>query len=161
MTIDWRKGFLGFVEAADSAVVGRVLEVETQAPAPDGFLSTVTFAVEETLHGTPGADVLTVRLPSGQDAAGRWYSSTGALLGPQEDRKLRPGDRVLLLLSRALYEEQSARGGTQPLPSATGAGLGAYRLSGDRIHRGEAAGDVPATLSELRARLRADDAGRR
>ena len=106
---------------ARQVVVAELAGLNTRDPGEDGFRSTASWRVVETLKGSaqPG-DVLRVRMVSGEEVDGRVaQSSEEPLILPGLPGSIEPGGRWLLHLNDALYAHSafinggkgSARGG--------------------------------------------------
>jgi hypothetical protein len=135
-------------------VVARLASFDPTAEAADRFLSTARWEVERVVSGSGvrAGQTVTVRLPTGRRADGRWEWAAGQPTGaPGAEPAMKAGDRYLLLLSRGTYEAQVKARGGQPLAGVTGAGLGYHKVAG--ANRIEAAGsyEAPATVDELQS----------
>jgi hypothetical protein len=138
--------------AAEQIIVGRLVTVDFSAPDRDGFLTTSLWLIEESWKGGLITNAtINVRLASGLDrATGKWRSLPGEIMASADEvQRMRRHERVLLFLSRAVYEKQAAARGGTPLQGRTGAGLGLFRVADGRLVADGTRG-VPETLAEAR-----------
>lgn len=150
------------VAAADYVIIGRLVEVNFEAPDQDGFLTTSLWVIEDVLKGGLVTNAaIGVRLASGRDpATGRWRSLPGEILASEnEAQRMRQHERALLLLSAAdrrpdpHYRQQAAALGGLPLQGHVGGGLGVYRIVGSRI-MSDGTWEAPQTVAEARDIIR-------
>lgn len=136
---------------ADSVLLAQVEAVNPSDNRGDGLLTSIMLRRVEVLSGRdPGSQVL-VRWPEGRRSDGQWLATAGSIVGPYTRDPLERGDRVLLLTSRAGYEEQVRVRSGRPVPGAIGATWGIQRVSPDgRISRSESF-IPPATVEDLRS----------
>lgn len=111
------------IAQADEIIIGRLITADFSDPKPDRFATSTRWLIERSLKGNllPNS-TLGIRLPLGPEAASHTPMP-------------KPGERFLLLLSRAEYERQVRSRGGSAEPGFTGAGLGFYRIVNGEIDK--------------------------
>ncbi len=141
---------------AEQVVVAEPVAIEMNDPGKDGYRSTVTWRVVETLKGSvrPG-DTVKQRLISGEEPDGKLaFGSDEPLLLPGFPSSLEKGSRWLLHLSSGLYRHHSLLVGGEGAarPDVFVSWQAPARISDGRVYASSFDQD-PVTLEALRAEV--------
>ena len=109
-------------------VIGEAVSVVPDPGPGDGYRSSATFRVVETLKGAPPGATVVVRQRTGPD------TDSTVVVYPT-DLSPEPGDRYLLFVSRELYEEGSVALGGRPAPEPQFVVVqrAPYKIEGDTL----------------------------
>jgi hypothetical protein len=140
---------------AEQVVIAEPVEVVMRDPGKDGFRSTVTWRVLETLKGTvrPG-EAIRARMMGGEEADGTTaFGMDEPLMLPGFPTSLDKGSRWFLHLSPALYRHQAMiHGGAEaPRKAVVVAWTAPARVTGERVTLSDY--QKSYTLTELRASI--------
>ena len=147
-------GFARSAAQAGEVILARLVSVEFSEPDQDRFLTTTRWTIERSFKGgLSQAAEITVRFPSGRQETGDWkWTANEPAISPLKDKQFKPGQRFVLLLSRPMYEAQAQARSGRALDGKVGAGLGYYRVNGEKIVP-SGPDRPPATIAELAAIL--------
>jgi hypothetical protein len=140
---------------AEQVVVAEPVDIDMKDPAKDGYRSTVTWRVVETLKGSARVgDTLKQRLISGEDPDGNLsFGMDEPLLLPGFPDSLEKGSRWLLHFSPGLYRHHSLLVGGQGVarPEMFVSWQAPARISDGKVHA--SSDQQPVTLDVLRAKI--------
>ena len=136
-------------------MIAEPVEIVTRDPGKDGFRSTVTWRVIETLKGTarPG-ETIQARMIGGEESDGTMaFGMDEPLLLPGFPTSLGKGSRWFLHLSPALYRHQAMihGGADAPRNGVAVAWTAPARITGERVTLSDY--QKSYTLAELRASI--------
>lgn len=136
---------------SDAIVIARVLTTDFSEPAADGFLSTLTVRIEQVLQGSSNSSQpVCIRVPVGQEANGQWrITAHTVLISSNPASSIKPGEQLLLFLSRSFYAEQAKARQGEPLATCTAAPFGMARVQAGTISTNHLAYESPATVKAL------------